>query len=245
LDGFSDAIIMGNFTGFSGNTRDADDGSIWFYYDQGGYHTFGLLDKGVIMTFTTQLSFDITNDGVIVLTHELYDMYNDFKDFEIQYKYQDDELVLFNYTRYGHAPDYPEGEEYKTEIIEFVRFNNKMILRNYKKDENKEGRKNKIVFINQDTDELKNLYIAVLRKNFLNIIDRLYEYCDDKDDNEYVLENDLYTISLPIYNLTKQELAIFEECIFEYFDGKNKNDIKPINKKGILYLLEELKNGKK
>jgi hypothetical protein len=234
LEGFSDAIIRGNFPDLSINGTRNDDGDIWFYHDENGYYSFQPLSKVGVMYFSDYLSFDINDEGINILTHQQSNMYYSNKNFEIQYKYQDDELILFNYIEYEYTTEYPEGKENKVEMNEFEKLINKMIIRNYKKNDYKKDKKYDIVFINEDNDELKSLYIAVLRKNFYKIIDDFYEYWDYKYDNDFILGTD------QLYYLTRKEIEIFEDCVYEYFNDKNKDDIK--TKKRILDLLEELKN---
>jgi len=235
LEGFSDAIIRGNFPDLSINGTRNDDGDIWFYHDENGYYSFQPLSKVGSMYFGDYLSFDINDEGVNILTHQQSTMYYLDKIFEIQYKYQDDELLLFNYIEYEYTTEYPEGKENKEEMNEFEKLINKMIIRNYKKNDYKKDKKYDIVFINEDNDELKSLYIAILRKNLLSIIDDLSKYKTDLDDI-FILGTD------QLYNLTKKEVEIFEECIYEYFNNKNENDIELECKKRIFEILKELKN---
>lgn len=239
LDGFSDAMIIGNFFGvgnLTNNDTRADYGTILLLSENNGYYSFHQLTLNNFIS-SKDYFFDINDNGVIILTSGHSFMLNHFKDFfKIQYKYQEDKLVLFNYTEYEYVKEYPYLKEYNLEMIEFIYLKNKIILRNYKKNENIKDKKHDIVYINEDTEDLKKLYIEVLRKDFLYFIDTLSGCWYDSKELQY------YIPAVSRLNfLTKKEVSIFENCVYEYFNGKSEDELELINKNIIFDLLEEMK----
>jgi len=238
LDGFSDAMIAGNFSGwgsFKDNDTRADDGEIYFFYENNGYYAFREFLVGP-MTFSDYYYFNIADDGVIILTREYQSGYQCFKDLEIHYKYQDNEIVLFNYSKYNYTEEYPpKRKEFKIEMTKFINLKNKIILRDYKKNEDRKDNKHDIVYINEDTEDLKSLYIAVLRRKFLSIIDYI-SGCDDINYLEYHIPG-----FSTLYFLTKKEVDIFEDCIYEYLNEKNEEEMKEINKEILFDILKKMK----
>jgi len=239
LDGFSDAIIVGNYN--VGNLTDNDirtnTGMLLFLYENNGYYSFREFHISYNnYSNSKNYSFEINDNGVIILTSLHSFMDNNFKNyFKIRYKYHEDKLILYNYSEYEYIYKYPYIKEYNLEMIKFIYMKNKLILRNYNKNENINDEKYDIVYINEDTVDLKNLYIAVLRRSFFDIITTISDCQGDLKDLQ-----DIPGI-LKLYFLTKKEVSIFENCIYEYFNGKSEDELKLINKEIIFDLLKEMK----
>jgi hypothetical protein len=205
LEGFSDAIIIG---------------SSIYLWDGGSFKWLGVGG----MHFGDYFSFYQADDGLVVLERGMNNQFEIIKIFEIQYKYINDNLVLFNFEN---------NKNKKFEMTEFIFQNNQMILNI------NDG--NKCLFINENIDDLKMLYITVFENNILSIINYMVEYnFYESRGMEGRLSEIVGAWTLKLF--TENEIAIFEECVFEYFDGKSEKYKESNNYIQIMELLEEIKN---
>ena len=166
-------------------------------------------------------AFNITDDGTVILSHTSYDSASDNKLYEIHYKYENNELVLFDY-RYGRGRGY--------QIAEFINMDNKIVLIDNNGDDH--------ILIKEELCELEDLYIKTLRQTFIDILDIL-----PKSNITY---GDFGTPDIlgidSLYSLTQKEIMIFEECVYEYFGYSINEDVTGLIDESILVFLEKLKN---
>jgi hypothetical protein len=227
LEGFSNAIIVApsiirNYPLPDEDTRDSE-GNIFL----SNYGSFTSFQFGY-MHFGDSFSFYSADDGLVVLSQDFNNQFESISTYEIQYKYQDDELSLF-YFGNDKSPRF--------EMTEIIYEDNKMVI-----NINDVGRwhRSQCLFMNEGIDELRKLYITVLKNNFLSAIEYMTEYNFWRDrGREGRLHEVLGAWTLTL--LTETEITIFEECISEYFYGRDERFKELHNYRQIMELLEEVK----
>jgi hypothetical protein len=225
LEGFSNAIIVNPYPNPYPDDTDREEFGYILLSDSNVFYTLTLGG----MHFGDSFEFYARDDGLVVLSSGTNNQFYLVNWLEIQYKYLNDELVLF---LFGN------DESQKFEMTEIIyQDDNKMIINI---NDATTFDKEKCVFVNEDIEKLRLLYTTVLRKNFISAIDYLVEYRFSKDRGR---EGRLYEV-LGAWNLKllgEAEMAIFEECLAEYFYGRDERFKESHNYRQIMELLEEVK----